>query len=84
MCDDLNENDPHRLICLKLGLQLVERIRGGHAGGGVAVLEEVWPCWRRRGYAGGGVVMLEEVCQWAEPFPVSESSSACLLPGSLT
>lgn len=53
MCDDLNENDPHRLICLKLGLQLVERIRGGHAGGGVAVLEEVWPCWR-------GVAMLEE------------------------
>jgi hypothetical protein len=33
--------------------------------GGVALLEEVWPCWRRCGLVGGGgVALLEEVCYW--------------------
>jgi hypothetical protein len=27
----------------------------------VALLEEVWPCWRRCGLVGGGVALLEEV-----------------------
>ena len=31
----------------------------GLVGGGVALLEEVWPCWRRCGLVGGGV--LQEV-----------------------
>ena len=30
---------------------------------GVAMLEEVWPCWRRCGL-GGGVALLEEVWPW--------------------
>jgi hypothetical protein len=27
----------------------------------VALLEEVWPCWRRCGLAAGGVALLQEV-----------------------
>jgi hypothetical protein len=37
------------------------RIRSDLAGGGVALLEEVWPCWRRCDLVGGGVALLEEV-----------------------
>jgi len=29
--------------------------------GGVALLEKVWPCWRRCGLVGGGVALLEGV-----------------------
>jgi hypothetical protein len=36
--------------------------RCGLVGGGVALLEEVWSCWRRCGLVGGGVALLEEVC----------------------
>ena len=35
--------------------------RRGLAGGGVALLEEVWPCWRRCSLAGVGVALLEGV-----------------------
>jgi hypothetical protein len=35
----------------------------GLVGGGVALLEEVWP-WRRCGLVGGGVALLEKVCCW--------------------
>jgi len=34
--------------------------RCGLVGGGVALLEEVWPCWRRCGLI-GGVALLQEV-----------------------
>jgi hypothetical protein len=43
----------------------LERLRRcGLVGGGVALLEEVWPCWRRCGLVGGGVALLEEVWHW--------------------
>jgi hypothetical protein len=37
----------------------MEKIKRGLVGGGVALLEEVWPCWRRCGLVGGGVALLE-------------------------
>ena len=76
-CGGLNESGPYRLI----GGGTVRRC--GLARGGVALLEEVWPCWR-------GVALLEEVwpcwrkCvtkEWAlrsqvfRPYPVSLSLS---------
>jgi hypothetical protein len=49
----------------------------------VALLEEVWPCWRRCGLVGGGVALLKEVChcscalraQTLKPGPGSLSAS---------
>jgi hypothetical protein len=31
---------------------------------GVALLEEVWPCWSGCGFVRGGVALLEEVCHF--------------------
>ena len=54
---------PIRLICLTTWSLADEMIWEGL--GGVALLEEVWPCWRRCGLVGGGgVALLEEVCYW--------------------
>jgi hypothetical protein len=49
-CDSLNENG---LIVLNLNTwSLVDRTVW-EALGGVALLEEVWPCWRRCGTGNG-------------------------------
>ena len=34
----------------------------------MALLEEVWSCWRRCDLVGGGVVLLEEVCRFGLGF----------------
>lgn len=47
------------------GVALFERIRRirrcGPVGGGVTLLEEVWPGWRGCGLVGRGVALLEDV-----------------------
>ena len=47
------------LTCLKAGSPVGGTVWEGL--GGVALLEEVWPCWRRCGLVGGGVALLEGV-----------------------
>jgi hypothetical protein len=51
-------NDSHKLIHLNVWSVVGRTLWEGL--GGVAVLEEVWPCWRRCGRV-GGVALLEEV-----------------------
>ena len=36
--------------------------------GGVALLEKLWPCWKRCGLVGEGVALLEEVCHYGAGF----------------
>ena len=58
----LNKFGPHKLMCLNvwsMGSGIIKMC--GFVGGGVALLEEVWPCWRRCGLVGKCVLLESEL-----------------------